>query len=187
MVELNLVVSTDDVQDAGQDANNQLLVDKVNEALQGVVFPVDSSVFTTAYSPQIPQTQSLSNVQLPAILFIDPNNSQIIGSIPNAYQLSVAQLKDIILQYINVVYDEATDTYVDSNGQMIPHTPDGLNVIPGLGLFNFNFNLPPFAWLALAVIGGYKAYSSKNQLGRGLGAVGAVIGLNQYIKSKQNG
>lgn len=185
MVELNLVVSTDDVQDAS--ANDQLLVNKTNQALQGVIFPVGGDVFTVAYSPQIPQTQSLSNVQLPAILFIDPNNGQIIGAIPNAYQLSVAQLKDIILKYINVVYDEASNTYVDSNGELIPYTPDGLNVIPGLGLFNFSFNLPPLVWLALAAISGYKAYSSKKKLIQGAGAAGAIISLNQYLKSKQNG
>lgn len=162
---------------------NSALFTKMQQATQGLQDP-PGGVFRVAYSTEQPQTQLFYTFQLPGLLFIDLDRSVVVGkaSIGN---LSTLQLRSLIEQYLNLEYDPETGTYLNiEDGSIVPIQEAGNNFIPGFGLFNIN--LPSFAWLIIAGFGGYKAYTSKKQLIQTIGAAGAIVGINQYLKDNTN-
>ena len=162
------------------------LFSKIQQATQGIT-PPEGGVYSVAFDPSQPQTQVLTTYQLPGLLFIDLDRSVVVGKVPIA-NLSVNQLRDIFIQYMNLEYDPQSGTYRNTeDGSIVLIQEGGSNFLPGFGLFNFNLNLPPILWTVIAAYGGYKAYTSKKQLIQSVGAAAALIGVNQYIKTNQNG
>lgn len=168
--------------DQYDDFVNSSLYAKMQQATQGLPDPT-GGVFRVAYGAEQPQTQVLTTFQLPGLLFIDLDRSVVVGKAAVG-NLSTVQLRSLIEQYLNLEYDPQTGTYLDTeDGSIVPIQEGGSNFLPGFGLFNFNLNLPPIAWLVLAGVGGYKAYTSKKQLIQTIGAAGAIVGMNQYLKT----
>ena len=127
------------------------------------------------------------------LLFYDRTNYRLLATM-HRNQMSVGKIRQVIERLLKLKFDGATGTYKEPNGneyilQEYGGTGTGTGgVCPFLDLpffgnkLAFLCDIGKYLWLGAAVVGGYKAATSKTKPGQyGFGALALYAGW-QYLK-----
>jgi len=162
--------------------NNQVVNDRATEVWVEVSHPNAEFIFSTINESQ---NQGFINemkvTKFPTVIFAEQQNSTDWLTLARLEgNASKEQIKKVYLDMLNGKYEPGDGN--NGTDQVIQGDESGMFPI-GFGLLGID--LPPFAWLIIAGASGFKAATSKKQVGKiGFGGL-AALSLFYYFKSKK--
>ncbi|MEO1260567.1 MAG: hypothetical protein AAFZ15_17350 [Bacteroidota bacterium] len=123
------------------------------------------------------------------VVIIDRTNFNIVWQRP-FNSITSSKIKKALEDALQLSYDQATGTYKKPGGgsidPIVPGSNTGSNsLIPGLGLFDLNLNLPWWVFAAIAAGSAWQFNKSQSTVGKLIfGGVSLVAGANAYKKKQ---